>query len=138
MMVSQEDAWHFCYVLPAKPGEPIQIVVPTSLQMGWCESPPFFCTATEMACDLVQHMLQDATNPLPMHPLEHLCLPPPETLPHIQPHMIPQLIRLLKVYVNDFIGLIQAPSAPELQHYTRAILHAINKISPQQWSQKSH
>jgi len=31
MMVSQEDAWNFCYILPTKHGEPIQIVVPTSL-----------------------------------------------------------------------------------------------------------
>jgi hypothetical protein len=34
------DEWNFAYVLPQPPGEPIKIVVPTSLQMGWVESPP--------------------------------------------------------------------------------------------------
>jgi len=62
-------------------------------------------------------------------PLENLCLPPPGLLPQIQSHTIPQLICLLKVYIDDFIGLIQA-STPELQCYMHAILHAIHKIFP--------
>ena len=38
--VGQE--WNFCYVLPAEdPNTPIEIIVLTSLQMGWIESPPF-------------------------------------------------------------------------------------------------
>lgn len=50
LAVSDEDAWNFCYVMPTK--EPLQnledamLVVPNSLQMGWCESPPYFCAAT--------------------------------------------------------------------------------------------
>jgi len=82
MVVSPEDAWHFCYVLPASQNEPIQLVIPTSLQMCWCESPAFFCTASETARDIAQS-LGDSTNPLPEHPLENLCLPPPGTLPTI-------------------------------------------------------
>ena len=31
------EEWNFCYVLPQKPGMPIMLVVPTSLQMGWIE-----------------------------------------------------------------------------------------------------
>jgi len=46
MMVSHKDAWNFCYMLPTAQGNPIQIVVPTSLQMGWCKSPPFFCSCS--------------------------------------------------------------------------------------------
>ena len=34
--------WIFTYVLPQHPGQPCYLVVPTSLQMGWVESPPFF------------------------------------------------------------------------------------------------
>src|SRR5210317_324979 len=41
------EEWNFAYVMPQAPGEPIRLVVPTSLQMGWIESPPFFCTASE-------------------------------------------------------------------------------------------
>jgi len=34
MLASEHDAWNFAYVLPAKPGEPVQLVIPTSLQWG--------------------------------------------------------------------------------------------------------
>jgi hypothetical protein len=40
---SQEGAeWNFAYVLPQVGGEPIKLVVPTSLQMGWIESHRIF------------------------------------------------------------------------------------------------
>jgi hypothetical protein len=46
MRVSDEDAWNFCYVLPSlkqtKSIDDTKLVVPNSLQMGWCESPPIF------------------------------------------------------------------------------------------------
>jgi hypothetical protein len=34
------EEWNFAYVLLQEQGNPVQIVVPTSLQMGWVESPP--------------------------------------------------------------------------------------------------
>jgi len=129
MVVSDDDAWNFCYVLPGSPPENPIIVVPTSLQMGWCESPPFFCTATETARDLANE-LWIRPNPLPPHPLENLCLPPNETLPSINVNNRQHLFKLLEVYVDDFIGLIQAPSPQQLKKFTRAILHGIHKIFP--------
>jgi len=42
LLVPPEHAWHFCYVMPRLPNQPIQIVLPASLQMGWCESPRSF------------------------------------------------------------------------------------------------
>ena len=46
MSVSDGDAWNVFYVLPSLNFvdyiEEIEIVVPKSLQMGWCESPTFF------------------------------------------------------------------------------------------------
>ncbi len=47
------EEWNFCYVLPQPPGKPVQLVIPTSLQMGWIESPAFFGAATEMGRDVV-------------------------------------------------------------------------------------
>ena len=44
-----------CYVLPQKPGTPINIVVPTFLQMGWIEFPLYFCTVLEMGQDVTEH-----------------------------------------------------------------------------------
>ena len=75
MVVSDEDAWNFCYVLPpAKEGDPPQLVVPASLQMGWSESPPFFCAASETARNLAATALK-STETLKPHPMESLMLP---------------------------------------------------------------
>ena len=46
------EEWNFCYVLPTTDSTaPVELVVPTSLQMGWIESPPYFCAASETARD---------------------------------------------------------------------------------------
>ena len=47
--------WNFAYVLPQLSGSPIKLMVPTSLQMGWVESPAYFCTASETARDMATH-----------------------------------------------------------------------------------
>lgn len=72
MSVSEEDMWNFCYVLPLL--EPpqllddIEIVVPNCLQMGWCESPPFFSAASKTARDIIMSLLAETT--LPEYPFE--------------------------------------------------------------------
>ena len=72
MAVSDEDAWNLCCVLPYLQTttniDDIEIVVPNSLQMGWCESPPFFCSGLETARDLMEKL---RTMDLPPHEFEH-------------------------------------------------------------------
>ena len=41
--------WNFAFVLPQPPGEPVRLVIPSSLQMGWVDSPGYFCAASETA-----------------------------------------------------------------------------------------
>ena len=46
MLVNNQDAWNFCYVLPplntaTTTLDDTELVVPHPLQMGWSESPPF-------------------------------------------------------------------------------------------------
>ena len=48
------EEWNFCYVLPQNPGMPIKLVVPTSLQMGWIEPPPYFYTVSETGRDVAE------------------------------------------------------------------------------------
>jgi len=129
LIMSPEDAWHFCYILPTLNNEPIQLVVPTSLQMGWCKSLAFFCSTSETSRDIAQ-LLLTSSDQLPKHPLESLCLPPPNLLPALQDQNFPQLLQLLEVYVDDFIGLLQAPNITQAQHFTWAVLHAIHKVFP--------
>jgi len=46
MAVDNKDVWNFCYELPSENDDidvdKIETVVANALQMGWCESPPFF------------------------------------------------------------------------------------------------
>jgi hypothetical protein len=39
MLVNKDNKWHFAYVLPGAPKDPVQLVIPHALQMGWTESP---------------------------------------------------------------------------------------------------
>jgi len=41
-----------------------------------------------------------------------------------------QLAKLLEVYVDDFMGLMQAPTAAELRHFTWAVLQGIHSVFP--------
>jgi hypothetical protein len=52
------------YVLPQPPSELVQIVVPISLKMGWVESPPYFCAATEMSRDIATQYCETALGSL--------------------------------------------------------------------------
>jgi hypothetical protein len=59
MAVKEADTWNFAYVLlGAGLHEPIQLIIPDALQMGWRESPPFFCAATETARDIIDKKFQ--------------------------------------------------------------------------------
>jgi hypothetical protein len=62
------EEWNFAYVLPQDEGKPIKLIVPTSLQMGWIESPPFFCAASETGRDVAVEYLETPMGSLPEHP----------------------------------------------------------------------
>ena len=64
---NEGDEWNFAYVLPQHPGEPKKIVIPTSLQMGWVESPPYFCVATETSRDIATAYCETEIGTLPSH-----------------------------------------------------------------------
>ena len=83
MAVAADDAGHFCYSLPStKQGttlEDTDIVVPNSLQMGWCKSPPFFCAASETARDIIAALLNEVSLQLTGSKLT--CCTRPQQLP---------------------------------------------------------
>ena len=131
MMVSPEDAWNFCYALPSP--EPlaslddVQIVVPSSLQMGWCESPPFFCAATETARDVTHHLLQSTTS-LPHHRFENKMLENSKTLARL--HTAAFTTNLLEVFVDDFCAIANDLSTNNLQKFSRALITGMHSIFP--------
>ena len=59
--------WNFCYVWPQTPEEPVRLVVPSSLQMGWVESVPYFCAASKTARDVAVNYIKTQIRALPKH-----------------------------------------------------------------------
>lgn len=126
--VSDADAWNFCYVLPSLTEveniEDIEIVVPNSLQMGWCESPPLFCSASETGRDVIEELLKQDS--LPEHRFENQMFD--ETCTDIiSPE---ELVNLIEVFVDDYIAISNAPTKRQLLHISRAMLHGIHSIFP--------
>ncbi len=103
--------WNFVYVLPQNPGQPIYLVVPTSLQMGWVESPPFFCTASETARDVAQDYCKMKLGSLPPHKFTHYVIGNKayDELPEQNKNGKP-FRYLLEVYVDDFVSLVMPTS----------------------------
>ena len=58
-------------VLPQPSGEPIPIVVPTSLQIGWIKPPTFFWAAMETGWDVIMQYTDTPITFLPEHKFEH-------------------------------------------------------------------
>ena len=129
MAVNDTDAWNFTYVLPSltppSSDAEIELVVPNSLQMGWCESPPFFCSGTETARDIIQHLSTKSS--LPSHKFESIMLKFIQQSPP-SPHQ--QCPHIFEVFVDDFICAAQSSHHPTLQHLSRALLHGIHAIFP--------
>ena len=61
------EEYNFAYVLPQEDDMPITLVVPTSLQMGWVESPPYFCAAMETTRDIAVDYCDTPVRSLPNH-----------------------------------------------------------------------
>ena len=131
LMTERGSEYNFAYVLPQEEGKPPRIVIPTPLQMGWTESPPFFCAAAETARDVAQSYAQTEVGSLPAHKFdgftktatEYQALPDNATSTEA-------LLYLIEVFVDDFIGMCVPRSKLELDHVSRAIQHGIHDIFP--------
>jgi hypothetical protein len=127
------EEWNFSYVLPSSYGsDDIKLVVPTSLQMGWIESPPYFCAASETARDVATMYAEQPLDANAQHP----------ALPHTQTHAdyktLPtaraptdEPIRyLMEVYMDDFIDLVIPVCQHDLDHIAVATMTGIHDVFP--------
>ena len=132
-------------IFPRYPGEEQMVAIPLVLPMGWVESPPAFCAATETVADIANN--RSISQPLPEHPLERLSQTEPtveETIadpdetpitspttsdagvvPVLQPFRHP--VAHHDIYVDDFISLIQGPLWRR-RHHIRGLLHSIDEV----------
>jgi hypothetical protein len=133
MVCEEGKEWNFAYVLPNHPGEPVEIVVPSALQMGWALSPPFFCAASETARDVAASYVSEAVGTLPKHPLEDWTMPDTTSLPdtsNMNGRQGTAFLQLLEAYVDDFIQLAQTTDPEQLRHCSRAVLHGVHSVFP--------
>jgi len=81
-----QDILKLGMAIPHLPSEGPLVAFPLALPMGWCNSPPIFCTATKTIADLTNQQLFCHTH-YPAHPLETAAMtpPPPSPLPK-HPH----------------------------------------------------
>jgi hypothetical protein len=124
--------WNFTYVLPPEqPSTEVELVVPTSLQMGWIESPPYFCATSETARDVAAEYIETPIGALSdnkfiawaMDSDEFRALPPgagKET----------GLRYVVEVYMDDFIGLAIPASQEQLRHAANAVMNGIHDVFP--------
>ncbi len=133
MVCQAGEEWNFAYILPNHPGQPVEIVVPSALQMGWTLSPPFFCAASETARDVAATYISEPVGSLPKHPLEDHMMPEDFALPDLSTMSLQQgahFLHMLEVYVDDFVQLAQTKDEALLRHCSRAILHGIHSVFP--------
>jgi hypothetical protein len=128
LLVEPVQKWNFCYVMPDPPGSRVRIVVPSALQMGWAESPAYFCTATDTGRDIIDLLLREEID-LPGHPLEKFMKP--KYLPRTAPPGSAEQTSV-GIYVDDYIlGVVENDERSLIQRVSRAAtLHAIHAVYP--------
>ena len=126
LVIRDEDSFNFACVLPQPTREPTRIMILAAVQMGWVESPGFFCTVTESARDLTQHFVDNAVA-LPWDPVEDLMAI--EDVPIRGRTIAPT--KLLQVYVDDFChAATQSVDGSHIPTIRRAAIHGIHALFP--------
>jgi hypothetical protein len=124
------EEWNFAYVMPQAPEEPVKLVVPNSLQMGWVESPAYFCVASETARDVAAWHAERPIGELPAHKFLHKAMEGEDVQQLALPPTCTPFRYFLDVYVDDFIQLAIPTSRQQLEHITNAVLTGIHEIFP--------
>lgn len=128
---AEGEEWNFCYVLPnLDPAAPIELVVPTSLQMGWIESPPYFCAASETAWDVASQYAETPLGTLAAHKFlsltqtntDFINLPATKNTPHMK--------YVMEVYMDDYITAAIATEQQHLDHLANATMYGIHDVFP--------
>jgi hypothetical protein len=129
MLVHEADKWNFAYALPGTVGDPIRLIIPHALQMGWTESPGYFCAATETGRDIMQALIDGGTR-LPPHVFDSYMEPTSGARRQSSP-AADRTWQMTAVYVDDYIlAAVESPDGTALQRTGRAALHTIHGLFP--------
>lgn len=140
-----DDALRLGVLFPTRHGERQLIAVPLVLPMGWKESPPSFCAATETVADLANNAMRNewhstfaphrldtiSEEPIPDEPVTPgsrkatmPCLPLP---PRRQEHYAARPLKHWDIYVDDFLGATQGNKTTR-RRVKRALLNSLDKV----------
>ena len=98
--------------------------------MGWSESPPFFCAATETARDIAESNFSSPTTQQ-AHPMEDIVFDIDwANIPKVERDPNEAFLHLLEIYIDDFLALIQSTNKDHITKLTRSLLNAISDIFP--------
>lgn len=98
--------------------------------MGWVESPPYFCAASETACDIASQYAELPIGQVPDHKFGKYAMS------NVEVQRLPDrgdntdLRYFSGVYVDDFLNMVIAASKEQLQHVSNAVMHAIHDVFP--------
>jgi hypothetical protein len=127
------EEYNFAYVLPQEAKKPTTLVVPTSLQMGLVESPPYFCAASETARDIAATYSNTRVGSLGSHKFSHHVSGDPDfnSLPVTTADLTNnELYYALEVYMDNFMSMVIPVSQEQLQHIATAIVTGIHDVFP--------
>ena len=146
MIVEAGKEYNFVYQLPRRPGDTEDhFVVPSSLQMGWKNSPAYFCTATEAGRILLKRILALTVDTGIDQPHRHEAFCRPAKIARIEgptPQEAPKpwrapvdLVLLNRVYIDDYMNGLAGPRGrkrkrEEQEWVARGTLHSIHGIFP--------
>ena len=119
------------FVLPQEEGQPPKLVIPTSPQMGWIKSPPYFCAASNTARNVAEDYVETPIGSIDNHKCVHHAaqgkdfdlLPATSTSEK-------RLNYMVEVYVDDFISLATPTSREQLVHVANAVMSGIHDVFP--------
>ena len=110
----------------------LKLVVPSSLQMGWVESPPYFCAASETVQDVATQYIKHPIGTLEEHKfIMH-------AMKRNDLNMLPDkmtagdLRYFVDVYVDDFISMAIASSREQLRRIANGVMHSVHDMFPAQ------
>jgi hypothetical protein len=101
--------------------------------MGWVESAPYFCVASETARDTAADYIETQLGSLPPHKFEGWAGTKVAKVRVFRgkAYMGQRGLRyLLEVYVDDFITCIIPTTPTQVEHVARGILHGIHDVFP--------
>ena len=129
MLVRESDKWNFTYVLPGAADAPLRLIIPHALQMGWTESPGYFCATTETGRDILQALIDGGTW-LPPHVFDSYMSPEAVVRRQSSP-VTDRPWQMSAVYVDDYIlAAVENAEGSTLQRTGRAALHTIHGLFP--------